>query len=102
MTILFSNSSSKIPKQEIFGPKFKDFYFCTKLCNKKNLRALISNIALVFTNSRPKILKSGIFGPKFKDFKNLKTLQSCKFEGVDFKYDNVFFQKHPNKVFFQI
>ena len=68
MTKLFSNSSSKIPKREIFGPKFKNFYFCTKLCSKTNSRALISNMTLVFTNSTPKILKSGIFGPKFKDF----------------------------------
>ena len=27
MTRLFSNSSSKISKKSIFGPKFKDFYF---------------------------------------------------------------------------
>ena len=41
-------------KSGIFGPKFKDFYFCTKLCNKTNSRALISNITMVFLNCCPK------------------------------------------------
>ena len=34
MTIVFSNSSPKLTKSDVFGSKFKDFYFCTKLCNK--------------------------------------------------------------------
>ena len=68
MTILFSNSSPKLYKSWNFGPKLKDFHFCTKLCNKTNLRTQISNMTIVFSNSTPKICKSGIFGPKFKDF----------------------------------
>ena len=68
MTIVISSSSSKIPKSSIFSPKFKDFYFCTTLCNKTNLRTLISNMTIVFWNSSPKICKLNIFGPKFKDF----------------------------------
>ena len=66
--IVFSNSSPKIPKSDIFGPKFKDFYFCVKLCNKTNSRKLISNMTILFSNSSPKIPKSGNFGLKFKDF----------------------------------
>ena len=68
MTMLFSNSSSKIPKSGIFGPKFKDFQLCIKFCNKINSRTLISNITIFFSNSRPKIPKEDIFGPKFRDF----------------------------------
>ena len=52
---------SKIPKLGILGPKFKDFYFCTKLSNKANSRALISIMTIVFSNSFSKIPKSGIF-----------------------------------------
>ena len=81
----FSNCSPKIPKQGIFGPKFKDFYFCTKLCNKTNSRTMIWNMTVIFLNSSPKIHKSDILGPKFKDFyfctkpcnqKNLRALIS--------------------------
>ena len=68
MTILFSISNPKIPKLCIFGPKFKDFYFYTKLCNKTNSIMLISNKTIAFSNFNPKTPKSGIFGPEFKDF----------------------------------
>ena len=56
MIILFSNSSPKKPKQRIFGLKFKDYCFCTKLCNKINSRALILNTTLFFQNCCPKRL----------------------------------------------
>ena len=46
MTILFSNFSPKIPKSGMFGPRFQDFYFCTKLCNKTNSKVLISNMRI--------------------------------------------------------
>ena len=68
MTILFSNSGPKIPKQDIFGPKFRRFCFFTKVCNQTNLRVLISNMSIVFSNSSPKIRKSDVFGYNFKDF----------------------------------
>ena len=47
MTV-FSNSSPKIPKSGISGPKFKDFQFCNKLCNKTNSNTLISNMTNFF------------------------------------------------------
>ena len=47
MIIVFSNSNSKRPKAGIFDLKFKDFYFCIKLCNWANLKALISNMIIV-------------------------------------------------------
>ena len=92
MTILFLNSSPKIPKSSIFGPKFKDFYFCTKLCNKTNSRIQISNMTKVFSSSTLKICKSGIFSPRFKDFILHQTLHLETFESVDFKYGNGFFK----------
>ena len=68
MTKKSSNFSPEIPKSGIFSPKLKDFYFCTKHCNKTNSRMQISNMTIAFSNSTPKIRKSDIFGPKFKDF----------------------------------
>ena len=44
-----SNSSPKIPKSGIFGPKFR--YFCfsfVKFCKSTNFRVLISNMTIVF------------------------------------------------------
>ena len=79
-----------------FGPKFKGIYFCTKLCNKRNLRALIPNMTTIFSKSSPKIQKSGIFGPKFKNFYFLhETLQQDQFEGADLKYENGFTKLLP-------
>ena len=54
MTIVFSNFSPKTPKLSIFAPKFRDFCFCTKLCYKKILRALITKRTIVFQNFFPK------------------------------------------------
>ena len=68
MTISFSNSSPKIPRSDMLSPRFKDFYFCPKLCSKTNSRALISNMTMMLQNSSPKINESRIFGPKLKDF----------------------------------
>ena len=53
MTIVFSNFSHKTPKLGIFGPKFKDVSFCTKLCYKTDLRALIIKRTKVFQNCSP-------------------------------------------------
>ena len=85
MTIYVSTSSPKIPKSGIFGTKFKDFYFCTKLWNKTNYRTLISNMRIIFSNSIPKIQKSD---KEILVFVLHETLQQDKFEGADFKYDN--------------
>ena len=106
MTILFSNSSPNLPKSGIFGPKLKECYFCTKLCNKTNSRTQTSNMTIVFSNSSPKIRRSDIFSPKFRHFCFftiffswflflLQTLQQDKFEETDFKYDNIIFNFHP-------
>ena len=68
MTIAFQNSSPKIPKQGIFGSKFRHFCFSAEFCNQTNSRALISNMTLLFSNSSPKIPKAGNFGPEFRHF----------------------------------
>ena len=67
MTISFSNSSPKIPKSGIFDPKFKNFYFCTKLCKKTNSRRLILNMTMVFQNCCTKKLNKAFLGSKFKN-----------------------------------
>ena len=54
MTMVFSNFSPKISKSGVFGPKFKDFYFRTKLCSKENSRPLISNMTKDIQNCCPK------------------------------------------------
>ena len=68
-----------------------------------NLRVLISNMAIVFWNSSPKIQKQGIFSIKFRDLHS--QIKACslfheisqldKFEGADFKYDNIAFKFRP-------
>ena len=103
MTTLFSNYSAKIPKPSIFGPKFNDFYFCSKLSNKANSRTQVSNMTIAFSNSSPKICKSGIFGPKFRHFFFFyEILQLDKF-GVLISNMTILFSnsspKYPNKAF---
>ena len=105
MAILFSNSSLKIPKLGIFGPKFKDFYFYTEFCNKDNSRTLISSMSILFSNFSPKILKFDVFGQRHqnKAFSALnleilflrKILQLDKFEGANFRYENSFLKFQP-------
>ena len=101
MAILFSNSSPKILKSGIFGPKLKEFYFCTKLCNKANSRRLVSNMTIAFSNSSLNTYKLGVFLiPNLRIFILHQTLQLDKFEGVDFKYDHYFFEFQPSKAYF--
>ena len=59
-------SSPKILKSSIFGPKFKDFYFYTKLCNKTNSRTLISNVKMVFQNCCPKDPNKALLVPNLR------------------------------------
>ena len=79
---------SKIPKNSIFGPKFRHFCFFLKFCKQTNLKVLIPNMTIIFSNSSRKIQKCGIFGSKFKNFDFLhETLQQGEFEGANFKND---------------
>ena len=64
----FKNSSQKIVRVGIFGPKVKEFYFRIKLCNNTNSRRLISNIKLFFSNSSPKMPKWDIVLLYFRHF----------------------------------
>ena len=45
----FQVPAGKIPKSVVFGRKFKDFYFCTKLYNKTNSKGLSSYMKKVFS-----------------------------------------------------
>ena len=75
------------PKIRYFCPKFKDFYFWTKLCNEANSRVLISNMKMIFQSCDPKYLIKTFL--KFKIFYfYTKLAKFDKLEGVDFKYDN--------------
>ena len=92
MTILFSNSSPKIPKSGIFGSKFKDFYFCTKLCYKTNSRTLISDMTIF----QPKNTQIRNFWSQLQAFLFFhEILQLDKFEGADFKYNKIIFKSQP-------
>ena len=104
MTTVLSNSSPKILKYGIFGPKFKDFYFCTKLCNNTNSRMLIWNTAIIFSNSSPKINKLDIFGTKFKDFYfvsnfSIRQIRGCWFQIWQWLF-RILARKYSNKAFF--
>ena len=69
MTILFSNSSTKISTQSrIFGPKFRHFCFFHEILQVDKFRVLVSNMIILFSNSSPKISTQGIFGPIFRRF----------------------------------
>ena len=91
----FQIPAKKTPESCIFDPKFKDFYFSTKLCNKKNSSPVISNITLFFSNSNPKnpdqtcliknIQTRLFFVPDLGMFYFLQNLEYKKFEGAHFK-----------------
>ena len=49
----------------------------------------------MFPTSSRKILKEGIFCNKFRHFSYSHVLQLNKFEGADFKYDNIVFKLLP-------
>ena len=66
MTIIFSNFSAKALKLGIFGSKFKDFSFYTKLCDKASLRALITKRTIVFQNCSPKHPNKAFLVPNLK------------------------------------
>ena len=87
-----------------FFPKFKDFYFCTKLCNNTNSRMLIWNTAIIFSNSSPKICKLDIFGTKFKDFYFASNFSIRQIQGRWFQIWQWLFRilarKYSNKAFF--
>ena len=110
MTVLFSNSSPKIPKSGIFGPKFRHFCFFVKFCKQTNLRVLISNRTVVFLKILPKNPQIRHCWSKYPNkaflFPNSGIFVSSKilqFEGADFKYEIIFLkilaQKYPNTVF---
>ena len=100
MTVLFSSSSPKILKADIFCLIFRRFCFINKFCNDSNFKRVISNMTTVFlkffhknTKIRDfwwKTLKWGIFGPKFAFLFLHKILHLSKFEDADFKYGNRF------------
>ena len=110
MTVLFSNSGPKIPKSDIFGPKFRNFCFFVKFCKQTNLRVLISNRTVVFLKILPKNPQIRHCWSKYPNkaflFPNSGIFVSSKilqFEGADFKYEIIFLkilaQKYPNTVF---
>ena len=78
---MFLNFSSQKPKSDISGPRFRDLYFCSNLCNKANLRGLISNMTKLFWISSPKT-------PKLEFWFQVHRFV---FKGVNYKYDNGFF-----------
>ena len=89
MTILLSNSNPKIPKSDIFSPKFKDFHFSTKLCNETSLKMLLS-IWQYFQ----------IPAPKYANLAFLVLNLGIFIFHRDYKYDNIlstFQPKDPNR-----
>ena len=104
MTTVVSKSRPKIPKWGIFCPKFRDFYFWTKLCNKANSRTLIWNMTIIFSNSSPKIPKLGIFPTKFKEFYFAPNFAIRQIWGRLFQIWQWLFRiqarKYPNEAFF--
>ena len=96
MAILFSNLSSEIPKQGTYGPKFKEFYFCTKHFNKTNSRTLISIMTILFQSCCQKHPNKALLVLDLKIFYFCMKLCFQKKEG-DFRFDNIFFKFQPKK-----
>ena len=95
----FSNFNLKIPKNDIFGPKFKDLYFSIKLFIFTKSRVLIPNIANFFQKNNPKLPKKDIFGPKLEIYFFLdETSYFVKIEVGDIIYDYSFFSNLTLKI----
>ena len=77
--------------QCIFCPKFKDVYFCTKLCILTHLKVLILNITS-FSKLQPKNTQIGDFWFQIQSFFVYKTLRLHMFVSAGLKYDNRFFK----------
>ena len=64
----FEIPAPKRANQAFLVPNLRIFNFYTKLYNKTNSRALISNMTIDFQKCCPKHCKKAIFGTKFKKF----------------------------------
>ena len=64
--ISFFKFQSKNTQKRSFWSKFKNFYFCTKLCILINSRVLISNMATTFQSYSPQLCNEDIFGPRLE------------------------------------
>ena len=93
MTMFFSYSSHKIFKEDIFGLKFMDLNFYTKLCNKTISRKLIWNLTKLFFKFQPPRSKNQAFlVSNIKIFIIAPTFAEDKLEDKDFSYDNSIFK----------
>ena len=87
----------KNTRTRISGPKFKDFYFCTKPFYKMNSKTLISNMTIFLFKFQPKNTQIRHFWSQVYAFLFFhEILQLDKFEVADFKCGNSLF-KIPNK-----
>ena len=109
MTIVFWNSSPKITKQGTFGPKFRHFHYFTIISNYTNSRVLIWNTTIVLfkilaqkypnTAFLVKNTQARHFWPQIETFLFFREiLKLNKFEGTDFKYDNIVFKFQPKNI----
>ena len=90
MSIVFSNSTPKIPEPGIFGSKFKDYYAFIKLNNKKNSRVLTSNMKKVFRNCCPKYTNKAFWVRRLRILIfSYETLLLHNSEEIDFSYENL-------------
>ena len=93
MTTLFLNSGPKISRSNIFGPKFMDFSFCTKLSNNAIRRIPGHQFPIwkhSFQNRSPNHPNKVLFVLELRNSFSDKNLLSENFKDVDFKYVNDF------------
>ena len=89
-TKTFWSFSPKILQTGIFGHKFEQFCFFVKFCKYTNLRVLISNMTVVFKKFYNKSIQIIHFLSQIRSLLFLcKILELDKFQGADFKYDNI-------------
>ena len=94
MTIVFLNYCPKVPKQDIFGPKFRHFHFFHEILQIDQFEGADFKYKNIIFKFQPKDTRTGIFGLKFKDFYFWTKLcnKTKKFKDADFKYENIFFK----------
>ena len=85
----FFKFQSKNTQKGPFWSKFKNFYFCTKLCILINSKLMISNMAIIFQIYSAKLHKQDIFGSRFENcFFLHKILLNYIFENVTIVLQN--------------
>ena len=100
MTLVFySFQLQNTQKRYFFSKNETTFVFFTKVCNKTNIRALISKTKIVFLRFQPRKSQLSHFMYQIQTtlFFFTKFSNQTNWRGAGFRYDNIFFTFQPRK-----